>query len=108
VWDWLNQVNATGFAGHDDWRVPTVKREGDPAELETVVDLSQGFCRGDDGACIAPTFGVTAAGRYWSATLDPILPLPGVARGAFFGKGFVLFFDHKAVGHFVRAVRQRL
>ena len=23
VWDWLNQVNTAGFAGHTDWRLPS-------------------------------------------------------------------------------------
>ena len=23
VWDWLNQVNASNFAGHNDWRLPS-------------------------------------------------------------------------------------
>src|SRR5262249_61455993 len=26
VWDWLNQLNAANFAGHNDWRVPSGTR----------------------------------------------------------------------------------
>jgi hypothetical protein len=37
IWDWLNQLNASTFAGYNDWRVPTVGFQGDMAELETIL-----------------------------------------------------------------------
>jgi hypothetical protein len=57
-------VTNAGFAGHCDWRLPTIQ------ELKTIVDLTQGNCGGGSGACIDPVFGPTAADGYWSATTD--------------------------------------
>lgn len=66
VWDWINQVNATTFAGHTDWRLATSAGSvsyptGEPAELESIVDL--GF-----SPTIDPIFGPTEATYYWSAS----------------------------------------
>src|SRR5262249_19295027 len=51
-----------GFAGHCDWRLPTI------VELQGIVDLAASGC-GTGGPCIDETvFGPTAAGLYWSGT----------------------------------------
>lgn len=56
------------FARHCDWRLPTVARDGDAAELESIVDVSAPGC-GAGGACIAPALGPAATGiGNWSAT----------------------------------------
>ena len=38
IWDWLVQLNGSNFAGHNDWRIPTVGEDGDTAQLETIVE----------------------------------------------------------------------
>jgi uncharacterized protein DUF1566 len=116
IWDWLNQLNAASFAGHSDWRIPTVGRDGGMVQLETIVDTSVSGC-GSGPPCVPPAFDTgcvagctvtscscTQAERYWSAT--PIvgnLPFPS-AWGVFFRTGEVTGID-KASAFYVRAVR---
>ena len=67
IFDWVNQLNAENFAGHDDWRVPT-EAAWNPTgsrELESIVKLPCGT-----PPCIDPIFGPTANGRYWSRTAN--------------------------------------
>jgi hypothetical protein len=68
VWDWLNQLNAYGFAGHHDWRL--ARESGfnpGPNELETIL-LMPHPCTTDPLPCIDPIFGPTMSDIYWSAT----------------------------------------
>lgn len=95
------------FAGHCDWRLPTVNRDGGTAELETLVDQTTTGCAGLV-PCIDPIFGVTAPYIYWSGT-----PEAGDQNGAwavsfnidsldeFIGVGT----DRKRITYHVRAVR---
>lgn len=87
------------FAGHCDWRLPQVNRDGDPAELETIL-LAPFPC--GTSPCIDPIFGPTVGDGYWSSTTDAAFP------------GYtwlVLFFDgyvsdaNKGNNFSVRAVR---
>jgi hypothetical protein len=51
IWDWLDAINAeggTGYAGHNDWRIPNVR------ELQSIVDY------GALPPAIDPVFGPTA------------------------------------------------
>ena len=59
-----------GFVGYRDWRLAQVGEDGGTAELEAILDLTQGFCGGGSGACIDPIFGPTAASIYWSSTTN--------------------------------------
>ena len=110
VWDWVNQLNAAGFAGHTDWRLATsagagLFPTGQPAELESIVDTTQGACGSGSGACIDPVFGPTAFGGYWS--VSPAQPLTASfiqVYGVFFSSGGV-FSATTNNAHRVRAVR---
>ncbi len=82
-----------GFAGHCDWRLPTV------VELQTIL-LSPFPCA--TSPCIDPVFGPTTAFYYWSSTSLSVAP---------FDAWYVLFHNGNALyelkgGNFsVRAVR---
>ena len=117
IWDWLNQLNAASFAGHSDWRIPTVGRDSGTVQLETIVDTSVSGC-GDGVPCVPPAFNTgcvagcmatgcscTQAESYWSATsiVGDFLPFPS-AWGVFFRTGEVTGLD-KASAFYVRAVR---
>ena len=86
---------AGGFAGHCDWRLPTV------AELQTIVDPEAAGC-GSSGPCIDPIFGPTVAFRYWSASTDADFDTS--ARGVNFLSG-AEFVVPKDGAFAVRAVR---
>lgn len=104
IWDWVNQVNASGFAGHSDWRLPTSAGcceypTGEAAELESTMDRGRPGCL--NGLCIYSVFGPSVI-DYWSAS----------ARAGSLTAWFALFYGGGGVGETynggglgVRAVR---
>jgi hypothetical protein len=73
---------AGGFAGHCDWRLPSV------VELAGIVDLSAPGCSTFTGPCIDQTvFGPTVGLGYWSATTYATVPFDAWLVG--FSDGFV-------------------
>ena len=79
IWDWVSQLNAASFAGHNNWRLATSAGTeafptGEFPELESIVDLNVfGF-----SPLINPIFGPTVMDFYWSATTTPIEPAGAV------------------------------
>jgi hypothetical protein len=109
VWDWLNQVNAANFAGHNDWRLPSEEGEnsaGQPRELESIQlvpldPFAQDPC---GGPCIDPIFSPTAASYYWSST-TLVAGSPQWAWVVDFNSGGLPVLGLKGAGKPVRAVR---
>jgi len=101
----LTQLNGSGFAGANGWRLPT------RAELQSIVlDFA---CTGAGGGatcscssspCIDGTFDATntQSTGYWSATSD--VPDPVTAWTVYFNSGWV-GPDDKLTEYYVRAVR---
>jgi hypothetical protein len=86
-----------GFAGHCDWRLPTIM------ELQSIVDLSAPGCGPPTyDPCIDPIFGPTASFYYWSSTADALNPYN--AWDVNFTNGNV-FYGGKDLDFYVRAVR---
>jgi Protein of unknown function (DUF1566) len=105
IWDWLADINAeggTGYAGHNDWRIPNVR------ELQSIVDYERCKGCGSNTAAINPMFGPVAANNHWSSTTVAFLPANAWAVN--FYTGAVIFTNEKASADsddflFVRAVR---
>jgi Protein of unknown function (DUF1566) len=106
IWAWLDQVNAeggTGFAGHDDWRIPNVRELHtlvDYGETGTAIDFTFDFdctsgCRGIDCACTANT-------NTWSSTTS--IQSDKSAWAINFSTGATATFS-KGTARAVRAVR---
>jgi len=104
VWDWLNQLNAASFAGHNDWRLPSQAGSNPvPAakELESIFDPTALGC-GVDMPCIDPIFGPTIDNAYASATT-----ITGSTNQIWVGNFGApnVASAHKEFGSYVRAVR---
>ena len=91
--DFINDLNATNFGGHADWRMPSRK------ELRTIVDYSRNI-----PAINTVYFSNTQANFYWSSTIR----LCGASKGAWImnfyagdGGGYDVYGSYC----YVRAVR---
>ncbi len=97
VFDSFNpQVANTGFAGHCDWHLPTL------FELRTIIDTNPLGC-GSGAPCIAPIFGDTGPGHYWSSSTSASDPME--AYGVNFATGNPSDDGTKTSSSYVRAVR---
>jgi Protein of unknown function (DUF1566) len=109
IGSWIAAVNAEGFAGHTDWRVPT------RTELEGIRDF--GLLHPDSGtpcgpfvlACLDASFGPTIFGQfpgtqaYWTST-----PHESDAARAYSVEFAIGFFNNSQIKEsflYVRAVR---
>jgi len=108
VWNNVASLNSANFAGHDDWRVPTI------GEFYSIVDY------GKDSPTVADAFAGASCGAacmdltsaacsctdgsgYWSATTHA--PAPGNAWYVTFSEGWAGYDSKDGVSLAVRAVR---
>jgi len=88
------------FAGHCDWRLPSI------VELQAIVDAGAPGC-GSRGVCLDQTvFGPTIAFFYWSATTETDFPV--FAWGVAFGAEGQVTSAIEDATLFARAVRSAL
>jgi hypothetical protein len=113
IWDWLVQLNGSNFAGHNDWRIPTVGKDGDTEQLETIFDdtsvcklfppcVPAVFNTGCTSGCEVTGCSCTAPFNYWAATTNATNPNTAWVVGF---RSPDVHDDGKAVGNYVRAVR---
>ena len=89
-------TTTTCFAGHCDWRVPTI------GELRSILQAPAPNCTANP--CIAAGFpGPVQASNYWSSS--SVASFPGFAWDVFFGNGDVSFGSKSLGGGHARAVR---
>lgn len=79
VFEWVEQLNATAFAGYSDWRIPSVQ------ELLSILDYTASVPATDPalhgGSCGAtcsdlgePACSCTSAGPFWTETQEAFNP----------------------------------
>lgn len=106
---WVEKLNATGYAGHRDWRLPSSRElssivnpleEQEPAATAAFIGASCGATCRDlrDPACSC-----TQPGLYWAAPSAG--PNPDESWMAFFYCNGNLFLDLETNRFFVRAIR---
>jgi hypothetical protein len=107
----LVTLNQTNFAGHNDWRLPSV------TELQSLVDygrfapvIDPAFNTACETACTVTTCSCTVLEYYWSSTTIADVSNPGFAWNVDFNYGYVNAYDKTqgaipAAGSYVRAVR---
>ena len=97
----VNAAPGNCFAGHCDWRLPTI------GELKSILLLTASGC-GSGSPCIDPAFGPTQAFYYWSSSLLAVSP-PSSVWVVDFNLGSVLSsstsFDYFYAARGVRSSR---
>jgi len=111
IWDWLVQLNASNFAGYNDWRIAATGQDGGAPELESILAqvptctsspcVASVFNTACASGCSVGTCSCTATDAYWSSV--SVTNIPADAWGAHVNDVTGRF--GKDVGLNLRAVR---
>lgn len=110
IFEWVDQLNAATFGGHDDWRVPNIR------ELESLVNyelfspsvsapfnVNCGASSSGNPGCTIATCSCTVPSVYWSSST--VSDDPRIAWSVNFDNGDVVAGVKGVSNLFVRAVR---
>ncbi len=115
IWDWLSQLNSSGFAGYNDWQIPGLGGDGLTPELDSILAapwpcsafgppcVAAPFNTDCSSGCDVTTCSCTRSAPYWCATSLAIAP--GAAWEVDFTDGGGGQNAPKTNGFYVRAVR---
>jgi len=111
--EWVDALNASHFAGHDDWRLPSIREIASIANYQSMYpspsvspefDTNCGLDSLGNAGCTVTECSCTDDGNdvYWSSTT--LAAASEYAWAMYFGYGYQVYND-KTTSHLVRAVR---
>jgi hypothetical protein len=103
IFQWVAGLNSGGFAGHNDWRVPSVRELQSIVNYENVTPaVSAAFNNNCAASCTVTTCSCTVSGGYWSSSTYTYSP--DYAWSVYFYDGGA-GASFKSFAFYVRAVR---
>jgi len=106
VWDWLEDVNAEGFGGHGDWRVPNARELLSIADFQYQWAVPAAFNNNCVPGATVLTGSCTMQTGYWTSTTQASSLVGSTTIAAWYGGTYGEVYPYFKSGTFrVRAVR---